>query len=147
MKKAFFLSAAVALMGVSAPAAAQGYDRGYGYDRDYDRGYDRDYDRGYGRQYGDASREFEARIQAGIRSGAITRREANYLFHKVGQLRDHERKLSRVGYDRGGARVLRTRIQGLERSLREYERNGQYAGSRRYDDRYDGRRSPDRAWD
>lgn len=105
--------AALSLVAISSPAAAQGYGRGHGYGSSYG--------------YGGASQRLQNRIERGIQRGTIDRREARYLHQKLQQLIWQERRLERSGYDRGGVRMLQVRVAGLERAIRKYESDGGYA--------------------
>ena len=105
-KKIFAALAAVATVtAVAAPAAAQPY----GYDR-HDQSYDQRYDRRYedGRYHnGWTSRRVQAaerRIESGLRSGQLTRREA-------ARLRDDLQDFARLE-----ARARRGGMSGWERA-------------------------------
>jgi len=174
--------AAASVLAVAAPAAAQygtqrygtqdyrtqgngtqGYDtRGYG-TQGYDtRGYDtRSYDtRGYGNpnaggSVGASARidQLQARLQAGIRSGTISRSEARSIEPQLRQLMDLERRYSANGLTQWERQDLQQRIRGVRQQLqvadggsRQYDQYGDYDD--RYDQRYgQGYGRPDQRYD
>lgn len=138
MKKVLLSIAAVSALAVALPAAAQGYGPSYG-QRGYDsRGYD---NRGYdSRGWTSVEVRLERlhdRIQRGVESGRLTRREAQGLRMEFRDLVQRERAYSRNGltwqeradldarFDRLAARIRLERRDGDDRGdRREYSRRG-----------------------
>lgn len=124
--------ASVALAAVPAAAQGYGYNNGYGYDRGYNN-----YGRGNGdfrENYRDGARQelwqLSQRVERGIRSGDLNRREADYFRREISQLRYLDQRYSYGGYDWRERQQLDQRIDRLRQQLR-YERND---GDRRWDD-------------
>lgn len=117
------LAASSAVMAIAAPASAQ--SGGYG-----------------GNAYGANSNievraeQLQARLQAGVRSGAITRAEAMPLREQLRQLTRLEMLYARDGISGRERADLQQRINSLRQGLRMAERgaDGRYG---RDDDRYD----------
>jgi hypothetical protein len=137
----FFALAATSAIAAAAPASAQS---GYG-------------GNGYGNGYGYGNAEVRAdqlqlRLQAGIRSGAITRAEAVPLREQLRQLTRLEALYARDGISGRERADLQHRINSLRQGIRMAERgaDGRYGrdGDRygRDDDRY-SRGDVDRSYD
>jgi len=109
MKKLLIALTAASALGVAAPAAAQTYQpnlnaRGsVGFDARIDN--------------------LQARLQAGVRSGSITRAEAQQLRPQLRQLRDLERQYSMNGLTREEQRDLQQRIRSVRQQLRMADNN------------------------
>jgi hypothetical protein len=124
---ALALTSAVAAIAAAAPASAQ--SGGYG-------------GNGYGGNgYGNSNIEVRAdqlqmRLQAGIRSGAITRSEAMPLREQLRELTRLETLYARDGFSGRERADLQQRINSLRQDIRMAERgaDGRYG---RDDDRYD----------
>lgn len=132
------LAASAALAGIAAPAAAQGY----GYDRQesarhYDGRDDRNYDRG--RWDGDRGaynidqrqQRLAWRIERGVRSGALSQREARDLragAYDIARLEARYRRDGLSGWERAD---LDRRLDRLDAQVR-YERRDRDYGSGYY---------------
>jgi hypothetical protein len=118
MKVLLTAMTAVAAMSVGAPAAAQ-----YGYQPNVNvRG---------AVSFDDRIAQLETRLEAGIRSGSIDRREAYRLRHELGQLRELERQYSRRGISQQQHADLQERLRMVRQQIRTADR-GSY-------DRYEQR--------
>ena len=129
MNKLLLSMAAVGAIAVAAPASAQsGYQNGYGYNANAGGG------------MGIESRiaQLDARIQAGISTGEISRTEGRTLRMQVRQLRQLERQYSYNGLTQSEREDLRERLRELREDVRMAD-NGRYDRDTRYswDDRYD----------
>lgn len=133
MRKLTFLAAA--LLGCAAvPATAQYYSGGGGFQTRIE--------------------QLQARLQANVQSGRLTRGEAENLRAELRQLRQLERQFSQDGLSTVERNELQRRIQSLQQRIRAERSDGEYRdrdGDGRYDrddrrdrddDRYDrdGRR-------
>jgi hypothetical protein len=145
MKKILFGMAAVSALAIGAPAAAQYNDGNYqtqgGYYQNQNQGYGNS--QGYGNGAGVEMRvdQLQARLQAGIRSGAINRQEAIRLDAQLRQLMQVERQYSRNGIDVRERQDLQLRIRNLRQQIRYAEGRGNVGygnqgGYGEYDDRY-----------
>jgi hypothetical protein len=141
MKKILFGMAAVSALAIGAPAAAQYSSGNYQNQNGYNQ------DRGWGNGAGAEVRidQLHARIQAGMRSGAINRQEAARLDAQLRQLIQTERLYSRNGIDVRERQDLQLRIRNLRQQIAfaEGRGNGRYGNQGRYGDydrdgRYDG---------
>jgi hypothetical protein len=120
MKKILFSMAAISALAAGAPAAAQYANGNYQTQQGYyqDRGYDND------------SRaemridQLQARLQAGVQSGAITRNEAVQLRAQLRQLSQIERQYSRNGITVAERQDLQLRIRNLRQQIRYAEGRG-----------------------
>jgi hypothetical protein len=127
MNKIIFIAlAATSAIAGAAPASAQ--SGGYG-------------GNGYGNGYGQGNVEVRAdqlqmRLQAGVRSGAITRAEAMPLREQLRQLTRLEILYSRDGISGRERADLQHRINSLRQGIRMAERSGDSRYGRD-DDRYD----------
>ena len=119
MKTMLMTMTALAALAVAAPASAQSWN-------------------GQRSQIG----ELQMQLDAGIRSGAITRREAMPLRSSLRQLIGLERQFSPNGFTGRENAALRQRSNLLSRQIRMAERDG-YARDRGagWDDRDDDRRA------
>ena len=124
MKKLFIAMAAVSALAIGAPAAAQ-YAGGSVQAR---------------------LQQLQVRLDAGVRSGAISRGEAIRLREQLRQLTRLDWQYRRGGYSRAEIAALDQRIQAVRRQLLGAEG---YAGNRYdrnrdgFDDRYDRNRDGD----
>jgi hypothetical protein len=132
MKKILFGMAAVSALAIGAPAAAQ-YNNGT-YQQSQNGYYQ---NRGYGTGAGVEVRvdQLQARLNAGIRSGAIDRREAARLDAQLRQLIQTERQYSRNGIDLRERQDLQLRIRNLRQQIAyaEGRGNGRFGNQGRYD--------------
>jgi hypothetical protein len=124
MKKLILTMAAVSAAAIAAPAAAQ-YQRGYA-----DAGVEVRTD------------QLGARIDAGVRQGSISAREASSLRMQLGDLQRLEQRFSRGGFSAAERAELQQRTQNLRQQIRVagggmggYGRDGDRWGER--DGRYD----------
>jgi hypothetical protein len=101
MRKIYMTLAAVSALAVTAPVAAQSW-------------------------HGDRSStgELQARFDAGVESGAISRREAMPLRAQLRQLMQLERQYSRAGFTRQERYALQTRSRSLAMNITAAERLG-----------------------
>lgn len=140
MKKVLLSLAALAAVTTALPAAAQGYGRGYdnGYDQ---RGYDQ---RGYNQRGYDQRgwtpvevrlERLHERIQRGVESGRLTRREAQGLRAEFRDLVQRERAYSRNGLTWQERADLEARFDRLSARIRFERRDGEDRGDRRYERR------------
>lgn len=117
MKKILLAMAAVSALSLAAPSAAQ-------YSGNHHSGTNIDA----------RINELQARLQAGVQRGTITRQEAVTLREQLRQLRQLERQYSSDGLSRGERDQLLQRIQTLRQHIATAERNRDY---RDRDDRWD----------
>ena len=122
MKKFIIALAATTALGAAMPAAAQ-----YG-----------------GGNVQLRSEQLQVQLQAGIRSGAISRAEAMPLRDQLRQLRQMERQYAQGGITGRERADLQRRINSLRQGIRMAERNGNGRYDR--DDREYGQNDGDR-WD
>ena len=115
MKKFIIALAATSALGVAMPAAAQSVGSNLSLRID----------------------QLQADLQAGVRSGGITRNEAIPLRQQLRQLSDLERSYAQGGFTRAERDELRSRVETLRRSIATAARNGDYRDGRYDDDRYD----------
>ena len=124
MNKIIFIAlAATSAIAAAAPASAQ--SGGYG---------------GYGNANGNVevrADQLQMRLQAGIRSGAITRAEAVPLREQLRQLTRLESVYAQGGISGRERSDLQHRINSLRQGIRMAERSGDGRYSRDDDDRYD----------
>lgn len=147
--KTLLVSLAVSAAAITSPAAAQypsdGYqNRGDNY-RDDDRA---------GANIAPRIEQMRLRIQAGVRSGAISRREAVSLRANLRSLTQLERQYSRSGLTNSERQELQTRLRALRQDVRRADggANSRYDDwdrqNDRDDDRYDDRGyGTDGRWD
>ncbi len=139
MKKILLSMAAVSVLSIGAPAAAQSWggsqqNDGYGY-------------RNVNANLGGRIGQLQARIQAGVQSGSISRQEAVTLRQQLRQLRDLERHYSVNGLTGREQADLQLRIRNLRQQIRYAEGGqGNYRDGGYDDDDYPRGRSADR-WD
>ncbi len=114
MKKLIMTMAALSVVSIAAPAAAQ--YRGGNLDNRIEH--------------------LQDRIQQGVQRGTISRGEAMPLRDRLRQLTRLERQFSRGGFSRNEQRVLQQRIQSLRQQIQYAERSGRHDRHDR-DDRYD----------
>ena len=89
--------------------------------------------------------QLQMRFDAGVQSGAISRREATPLRNQLRQLTLLERQYSRAGFNDWERRALRERSRTLNLSLTAAERSGNMVG--RSDRIGDKDRPGDRRWE
>ena len=132
MKKLLLGMAAVSALAIGAPAAAQYTNGGYQSQNGYYQ------DRGWGNGAGAEVRidQLHARIQAGLRSGAISSQEAARLDAQLRQLIQTERQYSRGGINVRERQDLQMRIQNLRQQIAfaEGRGNGRFGNQGRYGD-------------
>ena len=134
MKKILFGMAAVSALAIGAPAAAQYNNGNYQTQGGYYQ------NQGYGNDSRAEMRidQLQARLQAGVQSGSITRQEAVQLRAQLRQLNQLERQYSRNGIDVRERQDLQLRIRNFREQIRyaEGRGNGRYGNQGQYDDRY-----------
>lgn len=123
MNKLLLSMAAVGAIAVAAPAASQSWSNP---------------NAGGGMGIETRIAQLDARIQAGISTGEISRTEARSLRMQVRQLRTLERQYSYNGLTQSEREDLRARLRELREDVRIAD-NGRYDRDSRYswDDRYD----------
>lgn len=150
MKKILLSMAALSTLAIAAPAVAQTSNSGYqnrsdNYQNRNDNyqnrsnGY-RNQDHGY--TNGNISARIDrlqARIQAGVQTGAISRPQAVRLREQLRQLTRLERQYSVNGLTGRERSVLQQRLNGLRQQIRLADRggNGRWDADDRYGDFYD----------
>jgi len=146
MKKIFLSVAALSALSVGAPAAAQYQNQGYGNGNSQNGYYPNDnYQNGANGNVAARIGQLQARLQAGMQSGAISRQEAQPLRLQLQQLTRLERQYSINGLSGQERADLQQRIRNLRQQI-QYAEGGQGRfGNQRYGDddrRYgnDGRR-------
>ncbi|WP_447761336.1 hypothetical protein [Sphingopyxis panaciterrae] len=149
--KRLLLSLAISAAAITGPAVAQAPDNRY---QDRPGSY-RDDDGGRG-NISSRIEQLRERIEEGVRSGAISRREALSLRSSLRSLTELERRYSRNGLTNGELQDLQLRLRSLRQEVRQADdgARGRYddwdrQGGRdddRYDDR-DGRRDDGRGYD
>lgn len=119
MRTFFATMAAVSALAIAAPAAAQ-------------PGYGQQGQQGQYRGGGNADANFSARInqlnvrlQAGVQSGSISRREAMALRQQLSQLTQLERRYARGGYTGQERSDLNRRLRDVRIAIRTADRNNQ----------------------
>jgi len=101
MKRIYMSLAAVSALAVAAPLAAQPWSGNRS-----------------------TSGELQAQFDAGVQSGAISRREARPLRVQLTQFMRLERQFSRAGFTRSERNVLRSRSRTLAMNIDAAERSG-----------------------
>lgn len=148
MKKLVFALAAVSVLAVSAPAAAQYSDRDSRYDN-RDNRYDNRAD--FSTRFDYRVDQLEDRLDSGIRAGVIDRRESRDLRRQIYDLNRLEAQYSANGISSSEQQDLQRRIRDLRQNLRLadnrtdgwYDRGDRYGSWDRWDDdRYTGRGGP-----
>lgn len=121
MKTIYMTMAAVSALAVAAPVAAQPKpdDRSAPQSSNGDRSAPQSW-------YGDRqnTHQLQARFDAGVESGAISRREAMTLRTQLRQLTQLERQYSRAGFSDWERRALRERSRALNLNIAAAERMG-----------------------
>ncbi|HEX8533461.1 MAG TPA: hypothetical protein VF662_04780 [Allosphingosinicella sp.] len=137
MKKLLTLMIAGSALAVAAPAAAQNYGtQGYGNQGYGNQGY---VNAGGGVAIGNRIAQLDARLRAGIESGAIDRQEAQSIRSQLRQLRQLERQYSYNGLSQQERQDLQQRLRSVRQQLRVAD-GGRYNDDNRYgswDDGYD----------
>ena len=149
--KRLLLSLAISAAAITGPAVAQAPDNRY---QDRPGSY-RDDDGGRG-NISSRIEQLRERIEEGVRSGAISRREALSLRSSLRSLTELERRYSRNGLTNGELQDLQLRLRSLRQEVRQADdgARGRYDGwdrrgggdDDRYDDR-DGSRDDGRGYD
>jgi len=149
--KMLLLSLAISAAAIAGPAAAQDPDSRY---QDRPGSY-RDDDSGRGNMSARIE-QLRERIEAGVQSGAISRREALSLRASLRSLTQLERRYSRNGLNNEERQDLQSRLRSLRQEVRQADNGAQgrnedwdRQGGRdddRYDDR-DGSRDDGRGYD
>jgi hypothetical protein len=130
MKKILLGMAAVSALAVGAPAAAQYQNNGY-----QNRGYQDDLN--VNGNLAARIGQLQGRIQAGVRSGAISQQEAVSLRQQLRDLTRIERQYSRDGLSGRERADLQLRIRNLRQQIRYAEGSGQGRyGQNDRDERY-----------
>ena len=141
--KRLLLGLAISAAAITGPAVAQSPDNRYP-DRP---GSYRDDDSGHGNMSARIE-QLRERIEAGVQSGAISRREALSLRASLRSLTQLERRYSRNGLSNEERQDLQTRLRSLRQEVRQADNGarGRYddwdrqgGGDDRYDDRDVGR--------
>lgn len=142
--KTLLVSLAVSAAAITSPAAAQYPNDGYQNRGDTYRDDDR-----AGANMAPRIEQMRVRIQAGVQSGAISRREAVSLRTNLRSLTQLERQYSRGGLTNQEQQELQRRLRALRQDVRRADggANGRYDDwdrqndreDDRDDDRYDGR--------
>ena len=147
--KTLLVSLAVSAAAITSPAAAQYPSDGY-----QNRGDNYRDDSRAGANIAPRIEQMRLRIQAGVRSGAISRREAVSLRANLRSLMQLERQYSRSGLTNSERQELQTRLRALRQDVRRADGgvNSRYDDwdrqNDRDDDRYDGRGyGTDGRWD
>jgi hypothetical protein len=124
MKTFYMTLAAVSALAVTAPAAAQKQSQYRPTPPSWDNS----------RQ---DTRQLQMRFDAGVQTGAISRREAMGLRAQLRQLTQLERQYSRAGFNPWERRTLRERSRTLNINLMAAERsgNGPFGRGDRFDDK------------
>lgn len=133
MKKILLGMAAVTALAAAAPAAAQ-----FG-QRDTGR-YDVDSQGSISARIG----QLQARLDAGLRSGAITRAEADPLHRQIYDLQQLHARFSRNGINGRENAELQHRINAVRQALHSVEARPGWGRDR--DDRYEDREDRDDRW-
>ena len=131
MRKVLFSLAALSAVAVAAPAMAQPYGHAYGHQRGYDSRAWVPIEARLDRLY--------TRIERGVESGRLTRREAQGLRYEFRDLVQRERVYSRNGLSWQERADLDARLDRLAQRVRFERRDGE--------DRYDRRGYDDRGYD
>lgn len=147
--KTLLVSLAVSAAAITSPAAAQYPSDGY-----QNRGDNYRDDGRAGANMAPRIEQMRLRIQAGVRSGAISRREAVSLRANLRSLTQLERQYSRSGLTNSERQELQTRLRALRQDVRRADggANSRYDDwdrqNDRDDDRYDDRSyGTDGRWD
>jgi hypothetical protein len=142
MKKLLTISAAVSALAIAAPAAAQSWNQDYSNQNRSNQGYA---NANAGGSVGMSNRieQLQARLQAGVQSGVITRQEAQSIRPQLRQLRDLERRYSVNGLSQQERQDLQYRLRTVRQQLRVADGgNRQYDQYSDYDDGYSGQGGP-----
>jgi Skp family chaperone for outer membrane proteins len=134
MKKLLILSIAGSALAMAAPAAAQYQNQGYANQGYANQGYA---NAGGTVAIGNRIAQLDARLQAGIQSGAISRQEAQDLRLQLRQLRQLERQYSRNGLTQQERQDLQQRLRSVRQQLRTAD-SGRYDQDTRYGSWDDG---------
>lgn len=146
------LGLAISAAAITGPAAAQTPDNRY---QDWPGSYRDDDDGGRGNMSARIE-QLRERIDSGVESGAISRREALSLRSSLRSLTQLERRYSRNGLNNEERQDLQSRLRSLRQEVRQAD-NGAQGGNEdwdrqggRDDDRYDDRdgiRDDERGYD
>ena len=139
MKKILFGMAAVSALAAAAPTAAQSGQRGYG-------GYDIQSHTNVRARIA----QLQVRLDAGLRSGAITRAEARPLYRELRQLQQLELRFRRNGISGRENAELQHRIDDLRQALFSAEGRrgwGRDRGDDRWGNRQDDWNDRDSRWE
>jgi len=123
MKKILLAMTALSAVAAAAPAAAQYGNQGSAYG-------------GANANVNNRIVQLETRLQAGIRSGAIDRREAMTLRAQLRELRRLERQYSRDGLSMQERTDLQQRIRSFRQAIRLADGGGNGRWNDKDDDRY-----------
>lgn len=143
MKKILLSMAALSTLAIAAPAVAQSSNSGYQNRNDGYQNRDDGYrNRDYGYSNGNISARIDrlqARIQAGVQNGTISRQQAFRLREQVRQLSRLERQYSINGLTGRERSTLQQRLNSLRQQIRLADRggNGRWDADDRYGDFYD----------
>lgn len=134
--KTLLVSLAVSAAAITNPAAAQYPTDGY---QNLDGNYGDDNRAGV--HMTTRIEQMRVRIQAGIQSGAISRREAVSLRANLRALSQLERQYSRGGFNNQERQDLQTRLRAMRQDVRRADggANGRYDDWDHQNDRYDNR--------
>jgi hypothetical protein len=148
MKKLLTITAAVSALAVAAPAAAQYSSQGYANQGYANQGYA---NANAGGAVGISNRiaQLDARLQAGVQQGLITRMEAQSLRPQLRELRRLERQYSANGLTQQERMDLQQRIRSVRQQLRaadggRFDRDTRYGSWNEpyYNDGYSGQGGP-----
>lgn len=123
MKIFFATMTAVSALAIAAPAAAQS-----GYGQPYSNNGQQGSYRGNGNADANLSariNQLQLRLQAGVQSGSISRREAMTLRQQLVQLTQLERRYARGGYTGQERSELQRRMRDVRMAIRNADRNNQ----------------------
>lgn len=135
MKKLLTISAALSAVALAGPAASQAWNQNHS-----GQGY-----ANAGGSIGMSNRieQLQARLQAGVQAGTITRQEARSIRPQLRQLRDLERRYSVDGLTQQERQDLQYRVRSVRQQLRVADGGSrQYDQYGDYDDGYTGRGGP-----
>jgi len=125
MRKVLLSLAALSAVATAAPAMAQPYGHAYGHQQ---RGYD---SRGWTPVEVRLDRLY-TRIERGVESGRLTRREAHGLRYEFRELVNRERAYSRNGLSYQEQADLNARFERLNARVRFERQDGERYGRRGY---------------
>jgi hypothetical protein len=145
----FLTATAFAALMAAAPAAAQ-YQRPYndGSNQGYSQNYNQNYTSNGAVGMDNRLARIEARIDAGVQSGAIDRREAWRLRRQLSEIQRLDDQYSRNGYSAAERADMQARLRSFRDDLRMADGggngNGRYDNNGRYGDngRYSGQGGP-----